>query len=104
MTSDGWDSGIVPKYYNLVPEKNWEADLAHLEEQIDDKCASELSPFVHNFSSSLSVSPPHFSPSVPFLTLPPTSFLLSLFPLFPLFLLFFISFCHSIPFCHSILF
>lgn len=32
--------GIEVKYYNLIPENNWEADLAHLEDQIDSNTAA----------------------------------------------------------------
>ncbi|XP_059060630.1 tyrosine aminotransferase-like isoform X2 [Achroia grisella] len=32
--------GIVIKYYNLLPDQNWEVDLKNLEDQIDDKTAA----------------------------------------------------------------
>ncbi|CAG9858291.1 unnamed protein product [Phyllotreta striolata] len=32
--------GVEVRYYNLMPENNWEADLDHLESQIDEKTAA----------------------------------------------------------------
>lgn len=32
--------GVQVRYYNLLPEKDWEADLYHLEEQIDQHTAA----------------------------------------------------------------
>ncbi|CAH1114311.1 unnamed protein product, partial [Psylliodes chrysocephalus] len=32
--------GVEVRYYNLIPENNWEADLDHLESQIDEKTAA----------------------------------------------------------------
>lgn len=34
--------GIETKHYNLLPARNWEADLEHLEAQIDDKTKAIL--------------------------------------------------------------
>jgi tyrosine aminotransferase len=34
--------GVVPKFYRLLPEKNWEIDLDHLESLVDDKTACIL--------------------------------------------------------------
>lgn len=31
---------LIFRYYNLIPENNWEADLDHLESQIDEKTAA----------------------------------------------------------------
>lgn len=33
---------VEAKYYNLLPEKNWEADLAHMESLIDEKTSAIL--------------------------------------------------------------
>ncbi|XP_050309340.1 tyrosine aminotransferase [Anthonomus grandis grandis] len=32
--------GVEVKYYNLIPERNWEVDLQHLEEQINEHTAA----------------------------------------------------------------
>ncbi len=32
--------GVIVKYYNLLPEKNWEADLESLESAIDESTAA----------------------------------------------------------------
>ncbi|ERL91486.1 hypothetical protein D910_08816 [Dendroctonus ponderosae] len=34
--------GVEPRYYNLNPENHWEADLEHLEAQIDQKTAAVI--------------------------------------------------------------
>lgn len=34
--------GIESRYYNLNPENHWEADLKHLEAQIDQKTAAVI--------------------------------------------------------------
>ncbi|RUP51824.1 hypothetical protein BC936DRAFT_145490 [Jimgerdemannia flammicorona] len=34
--------GIEVRYYNLLPEKNWEVDLGHLESLVDDKTSCIL--------------------------------------------------------------
>lgn len=33
---------VEARYYNLIPEKNWEADLEHLESLIDEKTSAIL--------------------------------------------------------------
>ncbi|XP_076337363.1 tyrosine aminotransferase-like [Tachypleus tridentatus] len=35
-------AGIEVKYYNLLPEQNWEVDLADLEDQVDDNTAAVI--------------------------------------------------------------